>query len=359
MSITDDQRTSIDSADAWATAVTQSLNEQRARARQFLRRQQERFVELHEQLAAQLRDMTPACPTDGQQMCADMCADQSALVEQLRAEVKQLQAKLECSETARNEALRNHDGLQTELDELRSERQRLRDQLAEAETDLKRRPEPAAPDQQYEDLRRRFEMAVEDVRELKARNAELEQQRQRGAGAQSGAPTEDVGGGGLDWEAQKQRLMAQLEEFDEDDADEARDRLTIEGAIRITDQVVADKEQQIAQLKAQLKQDAAGDEQHKAVTGLLDGDEVVREERENLRRLQEDWKEKLRKAEIEISVERAKLARERTKMEEQIQAYKTRLAEHSDGQDSTAQAENRTKSSRGNWLSRLGLTGDD
>ena len=105
---------------------------------------------------------------------------------------------------------------------------------------------------------------------------------------------------------------------------------TIEGAMRITDEVVAEKDRLITELKAQLETVPSGDAGRQAASELLDGDEVIQQERAKLLELQESWKEKLRKAEIEISVERAKLARERSKMEEQIQALEARLAERSD-----------------------------
>ena len=51
---------------------------------------------------------------------------------------------------------------------------------------------------------------------------------------------------------------------------------------------------------------------------MFDQDEIIREERENLKQLQQQWEEKLRKAEIDLSVERAKIARERAELEEQL-----------------------------------------
>jgi cell division septum initiation protein DivIVA len=332
MSTTDEQHTGLESADEWANAVTRALSDQRARTRRFLQRQQERFVELHGQLAAQVAKSVAPAPADGQAAGAH----QSELIERLNAEVKQLQTKLRHADSAGPEATSKQDALLAELKALRSERQGLLDRLTEAETQLNNRPQTTAADQQqYDDLRRRFEMAVEDVRELKAQNAELEQQRQRGTGAKASPPADD------------------------DDEDGARDRLTIEGAIRITDQVVAEKEQQIEEMKSQLERSTVDADQSQAVAGLLDADEVIRKEREKLRRLQEDWQDKLRKAEIEISVERAKLARERTTMEEQIRSYKAQFAQRSAAEKSSPETDGSKKSGRGNWLSRLGLTGDD
>jgi len=355
MSTHDEQPAGLGSADQWADALTRTLNEQRARTRQFLQRQQERFVKLNGQWAAQIHESLCPPPADEQATGPG----QSELIERLTTEVEQLQAALEHAESTGSETASQHDALTAELQALRSQRQQLRDRLTEAESKLADGPHTSAVDpQQYDDLRRRFEMAVEDVRELKAKNAELEQQRQSGSGAPAGPPADEPGGH-LDWEAQKRRLMAQLEDFDDDDEDDARDRLTIEGAIRITDQVVAEKEQQIDELRSQLDRHSVAPDPSQAVAETLNADEVIREERENLRRLQQDWQEKLRKAEIEISVERAKLARERTAMEEQIQSYKAQIEQLSAADSSSAASDGSKTSGRGNWLARLGLTGDD
>jgi chromosome segregation ATPase len=355
MSTTDEQRTGLASADEWANAVTRALNDQRGRTRRFLQRQQERFVELHRQLVSQLGKSGTSAPAGGQAMESD----RAELIERLNAEVEQLRTKLRHAEAAGPDAASKQDALLAEVQALRSERQGLLDRITDAEKQLNSRLETTGVDQQqYEDLRRRFEMAVDEVRELKAKNAESEQRRERGQAAKSPPPAQDPGGN-LDWEAQKQRLMAQLEDFDDEDEDEARDRLTIEGAIRITDQVVAEKEQQIEEMRSQLEPSEAVEDRTRVVAELLDADEVITSEREKLRRLQEDWQEKMRKAEIEISVERAKLARERTTMEEQIQSYKAQLARLTGGDSSSAEVDGSQKSKRGNWLSRLGLTGDE
>jgi hypothetical protein len=166
-------------------------------------------------------------------------------------------------------------------------------------------------------------------------------------------------GGGLDWESQKKRLMAQLAEFDDEDEEENQERLTIDGAIRITDQVVAEKEQEIAELKAQLATAADRRPGRPVPDDLLDNDAIIQAEREKLKKLQEDWTSKLRKAEIEISVERAKLGRERAKMQEQLDAYEARLAESARQDPSAESADTAKKGGKRNWLSRLGLADND
>ena len=87
-----------------------------------------------------------------------------------------------------------------------------------------------------------------------------------------------------------------------------------------------------------------------AIGSLLDQDELIAHERDNLKQLQEEWKDKLRKAEVELSVERAKIARERADMQGQLKQL-----EQAKDKESTQPGNGDSKPSRGNWLSRLGL----
>jgi hypothetical protein len=84
---------------------------------------------------------------------------------------------------------------------------------------------------------------------------------------------------------------------------------------------------------------------------ILDQDEVIRQERERLKAIQTEWEEKLRQAEVDTSVERAKLARERAQLEGEKQALQAKVA-RSASQDENDNVE---KSGRGRWLARLGL----
>jgi hypothetical protein len=208
-----------------------------------------------------------------------------------------------------------------------------------------------------ENYHRRYELALDDVRELKARNQALEEQlRQAWAGASQAGTS---GGGGLDWESQKRRMLATLEsecEEGEDGASRRARRLQIEEVIRVTDQALAAKDREIAEMRQLLENQsrnlgsvAVG---AAALGEVLDGDALIREERENLRRLQAEWEEKLRQAEIDVSIERAKIARERAQLEEKIRAQ----GEHPDQpQAPSGDSDKPDKPRRGRWLSRLGL----
>jgi hypothetical protein len=150
------------------------------------------------------------------------------------------------------------------------------------------------------------------------------------------------------WEQAKQRLLQELENGDDPSTEPVVEETPVvaRSSRRDLEQLVTQKDAEIAELRRQL---AAGPARS-AESALLDADEVVQRERAHLRRLQEEWQEKLKKAEIDISIERAKLARERTQLDERLQSAQR------DGTDSTSAGSDPTgKAHRNRWLSRLGL----
>jgi len=83
----------------------------------------------------------------------------------------------------------------------------------------------------------------------------------------------------------------------------------------------------------------------------LNADAVIRREREQLGQLQKEWREKLRQAEIEISLQRAKLARDKARIDERLRAIENQPPPPVDP-DRQQEAKKRT---RGRWLAKLGL----
>ena len=285
--------------------------------------------------------------------------------EQLEAEVRSLRDKCDRLETqvaTQAEATGDREEDTRALEDLRTERDALATQLGETEarlTETQQRlvearqagPATKATD---DDAQRRYEMVVEDLRGLRAKNAELQEQLTR---AQSERPAARAAGGALNWEAEKKRILAALEAGDDgDQAATAAERLEIEDLVRRTDQSLAEKERECNELR-QLLQDQSANLGAVAVGAaalgqVLDADEVVQEEREKLKGLQEQCREKLRQAEIEISMERAKLAREKAQLDERLSAAGRRDGQAEGDAAATAPAE---KPVRGRWLERLGL----
>jgi len=239
-----------------------------------------------------------------------------------------------------------------ELVHLRAER----DEMAERIAELEQRsavPEDGDAAQERADLQRRFELAVEDVRDLKKKNTQLE--AQRAVAAANGAPVSSAPGGGS-WEATKLRMLASLEgEGDDGDEERAEERATIESTIHITDEALARKDREIAELMLQLAEGTSKvPEESEAVRQLVDADAMIAEHRVRTAKLEEEMQEKLRAAELEISVERAKLAREK--------AHLADLKAEIDSQRASGDVPSvpgAIQHPKRRWLAKLGLSGDE
>ncbi|MEM9185375.1 MAG: hypothetical protein AAGB00_02635, partial [Planctomycetota bacterium] len=156
-----------------------------------------------------------------------------------------------------------------------------------------------------------------------------------------------------DWESQKRRMLASLEGGDQARTD-AEPRATIEGTIRITDEVVAAKEQRIAELEAELASGVA------AAPVILEPEDL--DDRAELTaptvraaELERELQEKLRAAELELSVERAKIAREQAELAGlRLDLEAQQRSQASTGESGGGPADARQR----NWLNKLGLGGD-
>ncbi len=130
-------------------------------------------------------------------------------------------------------------------------------------------------------------------------------------------------GASADWESEKRRILAGLEPDGEQNACTAdQERLKLDDLVRRTDELVAEKNQEIEHLRRLLQSQGenAGSVAGGAAAGqqLLDQDAVIRQERESLAQLQQQWREKLAQAEIEVSLERAKIARKHAEIDEKL-----------------------------------------
>jgi len=264
-------------------------------------------------------------------------------VQKLKRENAELQAELVSRPAASDEE-------SPELVSLRSER----DALATRVSELESAPLQAIDEDMQQvvaDLQRRFELAVDDVRQLKQVNTKLQEQL-----ASQAVVTDEITITGSDWQSQKARMLAELDAEDQGSVTNERRaaRATIEGTIAITDQVVADKDKEITKLQASLEARPAENEMEKIKQAIQEeifgNDEVIQAERRRLEAIQQEWQEKLSKAELEISVERAKLARNQS-------AFAEKLADMKDIQLDKGPADDGKPRHR--WLSALGLRDDD
>ncbi|MCA9262673.1 MAG: hypothetical protein KDA60_02445, partial [Planctomycetales bacterium] len=204
-----------------------------------------------------------------------------------------------------------------ELMSLRHERDTLQDELSALRAVHAEQAAAAADNSEMQDLQRRFEMLVEKVRDLKNRNAELET------------------------ELDSWRSNPELAEADGDAEYQAR--LAALRNVQAGGPAVAD------QLPA------AGKDARDITEDRGDGDHLA-EERAELRRLQDEWHEKLRAAEVEISIERAENGRVRSQLQEKLRDLEVQIKQLEGG---GGVVEGKGGKPRRKWMERLGLNNDD
>ena len=210
-----------------------------------------------------------------------------------------------------------------------------------------------------EDYRRRYEMSLDDIRSLKEAQAELQRQLSCAeADAARHVGEKPLPLGTLDWEAEKRRILAVLEtDLDVNDPAQQAERLKIEDVLNTTEKALAEKDREIEELRRRLAAQGGSArieaEQSAARDQAIDADAVVREERQRLAQLQEQWREKLRQTEVEMSLERAKLARRHAELEERARNLPAAAPAAANLPDQPEQP------ASGRWLARLGLTEAD
>jgi hypothetical protein len=290
-------------------------------------------------------------------------ADHSELQRQLALSQEECRILRNKPATAENSAGRREvEHIEAEKKELAIGLADLTEQLAEARqqlADAQASRDKEIDNDEDDSASSRYDEAVDELRELKALNEELQEQlaltRQSGSGNGN-----QITSGVLNWEAEKQRILAALEaDFEETNAADHEEKLKIQDVIRKTDRVVAEKNREIGELRKLLESQsnnigsmAVG---AAALGQVLDTDALILEERKNLVRIQEECRDKLRQAEVEISLERAKIARERSQLEEKLRTL------HEQGVDLAIADEKKesAKPARGRWLAQLGLTNTD
>ena len=253
-----------EATDAWTDYFARTLQAQHARVREFLQARRDRWRQIAAHLTRQ--------------------------IETLQAEIHTLQAT---SEGLRVELLAHPgEGDKTEL---------------------------------AEDASRRYLLVLDDIRDLKARNAELQRQllaAQSQAARLGGAAASATSDKGSTWEAQKRRLLAELDSDDQHDAEATQRRSKIEEIVARTDKIIAEKNREIEELRQLLKDQSEGlgapAQGAAAADQVLDKDATIREERKRLQQVQDECRDKLRPAEIELAMERARLARREAEIEEKL-----------------------------------------
>ena len=130
--------------------------------------------------------------------------------------------------------------------------------------------------------------------------------------------------------------------------------------IELLDEELVRRNKEIEDLSHLLEQRPQSEEQGTAVGAaaiaqMIDSDELVREERERLQQLQAEWEEKFRQTEIEASLERAKLSRERQQLAKKLDEVEEELAQLRRDERTEAECEGHSRK----WLAKLGLASDN
>lgn len=229
--------------------------------------------------------------------------------------------------------------LEAFINHLQKELQATRDQLIHYE---KSGNTPCPTDE----LESQLAEAKLEIQDLKLQNSDLASQVAKqpllASGSSGPLPFEESN---LKWEDRKRLILQQFVE--EESLEDKSVRTEIEKIIASTERVLAQKDLEFQTL--QRKMELLGQEENDRIattSKILDANELIQQERHKLQTMQRDWEEKLRQAEIDLSMARAKLAREITELEK----------ERSNFRNSQNGDKDRVKTRK--WLDHLGLRDD-
>ncbi len=223
----------------------------------------------------------------------------------------------------------------------------------------------AADSSEADSLRARIKELDSQVSELSQQNSDLAAKLATSS-IRKAVATDDVVNETLSWAERKSLILQQMEE-DSFDAPSFVDSLQ-EGVVvgpnddenpvsyvqRLNDEL-ARREAKVGELQHLLEQQSETRQTGvsigaSALAAMIDSDELVREERARLQQLQVEWEDKFRQGEIEASLERAKLSRERrelaakqTQLDAELERVRRKVLQDSE------------KDAPRKWLSQLGL----
>jgi hypothetical protein len=233
----------------------------------------------------------------------------------------------------------------------------------------------SASQAEYRQLRERIEELENEVGELEQQNHDLAAQVASSTVRQSVSAATSSCHEALSWDERKRLILQQMEQ-DSFDGDAFVSSLSgkharqtgVESPIEFFQRVCADlesrdselerRDEELRELRFLLEQQAetrAGGVAigAAAIAQVIDSDELVQQERSRLQQLQAEWQEKFRQGEIEASLERAKLSRERQQLAKK-QAELEEQLEHLRRESRQVQEIGSGTSRR--WMAKLGLS---
>lgn len=389
------QREILEKATEGQEALKQQILEQTTAEQESLKQRLEQAVAESETLKQHLEEAAMTRETLKREFAEQAIRNQETLKQQLwdqtLEEKKALQQKFQQKEASYQQALEEAQQRFTQLqNEYAFSMARLEEADEEAihtQGEVAGSEETAKLEEEIDSLKRRYEMAMDDLKELKAENQTLRENLENTAtrpavGKASSHGASQAPGDFLDWEEEKRRLMAMLEsDFQEDEPATpeeqmaaSTERIKMEDLIEQTDRVIQIKIQEIEELKSLLENQSSQVGNLSVGIGAFEAafnhDELISEERENLKRLQQELHEKLKKAEVEISIERAKVAREKAEINDMLGSLgltREKIAaaieesmkqEASEGEEKL-RAINPKSNKQARWFNKMGIKDDD
>ncbi len=224
-------------------------------------------------------------------------------------------------------------------------------------------------------LQKQIAIFEERVAELEQQNGDLASRVADNSVRDTVASVHSGSSDALSWEDRKKLILQQMED-DTFEAEAFHESLQAEASDETVDPIayvkqlhteLARKDDELERRETEihelqcLLEDQAGTREGgvaigaAAIAEMVDSDDLIRQERDRLQQLQDEWQEKFRKEEIEASLERAKLSRERLELARKNSDLEEQL-EHI--RREARQTEESGTSSR-RWLAKLGLAGAD
>lgn len=240
-----------------------------------------------------------------------------------QAQVAKLQGQLKAA-LGELEALRETNAL---LKPLTAELQAARHRMAALESNAVNELDRNSP---LAELEARLEAAELEIQDLLEQNSDLASQLAKQQVSSSGHTPHVNFDQSLSWEERKKLILRQLENESADSPNEdgsdvaSQNRMEIQQILNTTQSEIEKRDRQIAELQSIIEQQS--DTRQGVAIGAaafaqaFDNDELIQLERQKLKEIQCEWEEKLRQAEIDLSMERAKLARERSQLEADLSA---------------------------------------
>lgn len=296
--------------------------------------------------------------------CQDAESDLTDLLaehETLQRENEELTAAQSASESAQ------HAQELEACEELRAQIERLETDLQETQAALEAsqsNPSSDNADQanewaaQLDDLEQQLVTAQEELTDLRSQNSDLASQLAKKQVSNSGnKPHVQFDQEALSWEERKQLILQQLEDecdvSSENDLDSQAKRVDVEQILETTQAEIDRRDEELADLRSVLEQQSETKQGvaigAAAIAQMMDEDDLISQERQKLKDIQQEWEEKLRQAEIDLSMERAKLARERRQLDSELKDREQERPHESSNPEPAGKGRTRK------WLEHLGL----